>query len=360
VRGTLVSRRSFVRAAGSLFLAGLAPQQLFALERADAVFAAAYMDEQGRYGVATVAENGTIIDKSLLPGRAHGLAFDPNFRRVAAFARRPGTFAVILDQQRKAEPVVITSPEGRHFYGHGAFSPDGRLLYASENDFDNARGVIGLYDATGGFARIGEYPTYGIGPHDLSVSLDGKVLIAANGGIETHPDFGRTKLNLDHMEPSLALIDAATGSLIEKHDLPASLQQLSTRHIDLSSNGSIWFACQYQGPRDDLPPLIGRFGRGEAVRFIDLPDDVAIGLANYVGAIAVNRKEGMVAATSPRGGSYVLLDEKTGKLVKQVALNGASGVAAGPHGFGISTEGGRFDGLQSPVNWDQHIAPLKA
>jgi hypothetical protein len=30
----------------------------------------------------------------------------------------------------------------------------------------------------------------------MTVSDDGRMLIVANGGIETHPDFGRTKLNL--------------------------------------------------------------------------------------------------------------------------------------------------------------------
>ncbi|HZG31517.1 MAG TPA: DUF1513 domain-containing protein [Ensifer sp.] len=356
--GPLLSRRGFLRAAGSTFVAGLAPEKLFALERTDAVFAAAFMDPAGRFGLATIAEDGTIIDRSPLPHRAHGLAFDPHFNRVVAFARRPGTFAAIFDRTGRVAPVVIASPEGRHFYGHGTFSVDGRLLYASENDFDHARGVIGIYDATNGFARIGEHSTFGVGPHDLSISLDGKVLIAANGGIETHPDFGRTKLNLDRMEPSLALIDASSGALIEKHELPANLKQLSTRHIDLSASNDIWFACQYEGARDDLPPLVGRFRPGDALQFIELPEATARNLANYVGAIAVNRAEGLVAATSPRGGTYVVLEAKSGRLLREVRLTGASGIAAGPHGFGISTERGVFDDRQSQVNWDQHVVRL--
>ncbi len=355
MRSALLSRRSFIHSAGATFLAGLAPEKLFALERTDAVFAAAFMDAAGHFGLATLTEEGTIIDRNPLPNRAHGLAFDRNYNRVVAFARRPGTFAAIFDLNGQAAPIVIASPEGRHFYGHGTFSRDGRVLYASENDFDNARGVIGIYDATDSFARIGEYPTYGVGPHDLSISFDGTTLIAANGGIETHPDFGRTKLNLDRMEPSLALIDAATGSLIEKHELPPDFRQLSTRHIALAGHHEIWFACQYEGARDDLPPLIGRFRPGEALEFIYLPEQTARNLDNYVGAIAVNRKEGLVAATSPRGGSYVVLDAVSGTLVQEVKLAGASGVAAGHRGFGISTEGGLFNGRQSPVNWDQHV-----
>ncbi len=209
-------------------MAGLAPEKLFALERTDAVFAAAFMDAAGHFGLATLTEEGTIIDRTPCPtGR---MDWPSTATTTASSPLRGGRHvAAIFDLNGQAAPIVIASPEGRHFYGHGTFSRDGRVLYASENDFDNARGVIGIYDATDSFARIGEYPTYGVGPHDLSISFDGTTLIAANGGIETHPDFGRTKMNLDRMEPSLALIDAATGSLIEKHELPPDFRQLSTR-----------------------------------------------------------------------------------------------------------------------------------
>ncbi|MGO8070867.1 DUF1513 domain-containing protein, partial [Rhizobium leguminosarum] len=75
-----------------------------------------------------------------------------------------------------------------------------------------------------------------------TVSDDGRLRSVANGGIETHPDCGRTKLNLGEMQPSLALSDAATGALVEKHVLPVEGAELSTRHIDLDGPGRIWFA----------------------------------------------------------------------------------------------------------------------
>ena len=46
------------------------------------------------------------------------------------------------------------------------------------------------------FARVGEFPTHGVGPHELLLLGDGRTLAVANGGIETHPDFGRAKLNI--------------------------------------------------------------------------------------------------------------------------------------------------------------------
>lgn len=354
----LLDRRAFLRMAGAAWVATLSPAGALALSRTDAVFASGFRDKSGAFGLAVLTEDGTVIERTALPARSHGMAFSPVSGHLVAFARRPGTFALIIDQGRASAPVTIAAAEGRHFFGHGCFSPDGRLLYASENDFDANRGVIGLYDARVGYRRIGEYPTYGIGTHDLSVSDDGSLLIAANGGIATHPDFGRTKLNLDRMEPSLVLIDAATGALVERHGLPAELSRLSTRHVALDANGRIWFACQYEGPRNDLPPLVGRFSRGEALHFVDLPQETTAGLANYVGAIAVNRRQGLVGLTSPKGGRAVVLDARSGRVLREEALADAAGIAAGERDFAVSSYDGRFAQRSSDVAWDQHIARL--
>ena len=355
---TLIDRRSFIKAAGIPFLATLAPGSLHALERADAVFASAFRAHDGSYGIATVSERGEIIDRVALPARAHGMATSHATGMTVAFARRPGTFFMAFDPARRREPVVMHTPENRHFYGHGQFSPDGAILYASENDFDGNRGVIGLYDARNGFVRIGEYDAHGIGTHDMTVSDDGRLIVIANGGIETHPDFGRTKLNVDSMQPSLVLLDAASGQLIQKHTMPDQLRQLSTRHVDLGDDGRVWFACQYEGPRNDLPPLVGHFSKGEDLAFVDLPEQTTVRLANYVGAIAVNRRDGLVGLTSPNGNAAVTLDAKTGRVVSETTVREAAGVAPAIKGIAVSSYDGFFEAIRSDVAWDQHIARI--
>lgn len=359
-RRALIDRRLFVKAAGLAFVQSLTPRAAFALERTDAVFASGFRAPDGHYGIGLVSEDGTFIDEIRLLDRIHGLGHSAATGLTVAFARRPGTFAVIFDSLKRTEPVIISAPENRHFFGHGSFSPDGRLLYASENDFDANRGMIGVYDARDGFRRVGEFPAHGVGTHDMTVSDDGRFLLIANGGIETHPDFGRTKLNLDHMEPSLVIADAKTGELIEKHAMPDKLRQLSTRHLDISADGRVWFACQYEGPRNDLPPLVGHFARGEDVTFIDLPEETTTGLGNYVGAIAVNRGKGLVGLASPQGGFTVTLDAKTGKVISQARVADAAGIAAGKEGFAVSSYDGSFEKTRSPVAWDQHIVRIAA
>ncbi len=354
----LIDRRSFLKMAGAAWVASLQPDRAFALGKADALFASAFMAPDGSYGVATLTEAGEIVERTALPARAHGMTYSHVSRRAVAFARRPGTYAMILATDGAADPIVIAAAEGRHFYGHGCFSADGKLLYATENDFAANRGMIGIYDGTDAFARIGEFPTYGIGPHDMTLSADGRMLAIANGGIETHPDFGRTKLNLDHMEPSLTLVDTSTGALVQKHGLPDDLSRLSTRHVDIGPKGEIWFACQYEGARNDLPPLVGTFSRGEDLKFLQLPERTSEALANYVGAIAVNRTEGLVGLTSPKGGVAVTLDARTGAVLKEERVADAAGVAAAGHGFAVSSYDGRFRQEKSRVAWDQHIVRL--
>ncbi len=354
----LIDRRTFIKAAGLPFLASLAPRSLHALERTDAVFASGFRARDGSYGVATVSEEGEIIHRLALPKRAHGMTTSSVTGMTVAFARRPGTFFMAFHPHNRRHPIVMHTPENRHFYGHGQFSLDGSILYASENDFDGNRGVIGLYDARNGFRRIGEYDAHGIGTHDMTVSEDGQLIVIANGGIETHPDFGRTKLNIDAMEPSLVLLDATTGSLLQKHGLPEKLRQLSTRHVDLGRDGRIWFACQYEGPRNDLPPLVGSFSRGEDLRFIDLAQETTMRLANYVGAIAVNRRDGVVGLTSPNGNALVTLDENSGRVLSEVTLHEAAGVAPARKGIVASSYDGHFGTETSDVSWDQHIVRL--
>ncbi|WP_312417536.1 DUF1513 domain-containing protein, partial [Shinella sp.] len=92
-----IERRAFLRMAGVAFVAALAPRPSFALSRTDAVFASGYRDRDGTFGIAVLAEDGTIIDRTPLPARSHGMAFSPLTGHLVAFARRPGTFALVID-----------------------------------------------------------------------------------------------------------------------------------------------------------------------------------------------------------------------------------------------------------------------
>ncbi|EFG8200240.1 DUF1513 domain-containing protein, partial [Escherichia coli] len=254
----LIDRRDFLRSAGAGFLAALAPMSYARAMETDAVFATAFQKRDGTYGAAIFSEQGKLIYQIDLPERGHDISFDPVSKRSVVFARQPGSFMIVFDHTGMAKPLTIPSISGRHYYGHGAFSRDGALLYVTENDFENAAGVVGVYDATDGFRRTGEFPTYGVGPHELLLLEDGQTLAIANGGIETHPDFGRAELNLATMRPNFVFVDSRSGALIERHELPDTLHQLSIRHMATDEAGGVWFGCQHRGPVSERPLLVGK------------------------------------------------------------------------------------------------------
>jgi hypothetical protein len=358
----LTDRRQFMKAAGTAFAASLAPRQVYAFERADAVFATAYqIMKDGRCGVAVLSEDRKVLFTAPLPDRGHDVSFDPIARRSVVFARRPGTFAVVFDHAGKSEPLTITSPEGRHFFGHGTFSPDGKLLYATENDFDNAAGKIGVYDATDGFARIGEFATHGMDPHETLLLGDGRTLAICNGGIETHPDFGRQKLNIATMQPSFVFVDRVSGELLEKHELDPKLHQLSIRHMDVDERGTIWFSGQYEGPESDRPALIGKAGRGKALELVELDEKVLASFNNYTGAIAANRDAGTIAVSSPQGNALAILEAASGKLLRHETLTEVCGIAPDGGGFVATTGRGQVvsgNGGETSFDdwfWDNHV-----
>ena len=365
MRAPLIDRRDFIAGAGAAFLAGLAPRAAQAAASADAFFATAFMDRGGAYGLALLTERGEILHRAALPERGHDACVDPATGRVVVFARQPGTFAAVIDRDMRKPPLTIASVPGRHFFGHGAFSPDGALLYATENDYDAAAGMVGIYDARDGFARIGEFPTHGVGPHEILLLADGRTLAVANGGIETHPDFGRAKLNIATMKPSLVFLDRAGGGLLGRHELPPELHQLSIRHMDEDATGTVWFGCQYEGAASDEPPLVGKARPGGELELVGLPEAVLRGFRNYVGSVAVNRSAGAVAFSSPQGNCLAVLDAATGNLRSVASLREVCGIAPEGGGFLATTGAGEVilpDGATDEVAglvFDNHILRLR-
>ncbi|MCZ7594998.1 MAG: DUF1513 domain-containing protein [Hyphomicrobium sp.] len=237
----------------------------------------------GSYSVVVLSLDGTVLRELPLEGRGHDIALDKPSGQAVVFARRPGSFALAFDLHDRRQPVLFTTPANRHFYGHGVFGRDGRLLYATEHDNDTRDGLIGIYDASGGYRRIGEFPTYGIDPHEVILLADGKTLAVANGGIETHIETGREKLNLSTMQPSLAFIDSASGRLLSQHMQRASLHKLSIRHLAQDARGLVWFGCQWEGGRGDAGARRMRRPRSAAA-------DRRAGKADGCGAGRVHRR----------------------------------------------------------------------
>lgn len=334
MRSTGIDRRTFLALAG---VAALPFGRSFAREP-ESLYLGARVNG-ARYEVAVIDELGT--DRLVLPleARGHSFAIDAPRRTAVAFARAPGRFAVAFDVDGRGEPVAIAAAPDRHFFGHGIFTPDGRLMLATENDYAGERGVTGIYDATDGFKRIGEITTDGIGPHEALLMGDGPTMCVANGGILTHPDYDGIKLNLPEMEPSLVYVDIAHGEVVEKVGLARELHQLSIRHMALDKRGDVWFGCQYEGDPSHFPPLVGRHRRGREIELFRAPDAVHKAMRNYIGSVAIDATGEMLATSSPHGGLIAFWDTGSGAYLGMTELADGCGVAPLSAGEVLATSG---------------------
>lgn len=329
-------------------------------------YLAAAKHPDGSYRLHGLSDRGQIVFDMPLPDRGHAAAAHPIRPEAVAFARRPGTFAVVIDCLGQKITAQLNTPRGRHFYGHGAFSADGSLLFTTENDFEAGQGMIGVWDVNNGYQRISEFVSGGVGPHDILRLPDSDILVVANGGIDTHPDTGRTKLNLSVMAPNLTYLNS-NGSVVEQVSLAPEMHQNSIRHLTVQKDGLIAFAMQWQGELGAGYPLLGLHQRGTAVRLQSAPLELHAGMLGYGASVAFSGDDQNVAFSSSTGGQVQIFDVASGDYLQSYFSNDVSGLSKSSEGFTVSTGTGEIVSLKGnqPVwrarhnqSWDNHLISI--
>ncbi|MDO6588811.1 DUF1513 domain-containing protein [Loktanella sp. D2R18] len=355
----MTSRRQFL---AGLLATGLVPKPTWADAGSPQYLSAGALSD-GSYVLCGIGAPNDVLFQIPLPARGHAAAAHPTRPEAVAFARRPGTFAIVIDCATGMEKSNMAAPEGRHFYGHGAFSADGHWLFTTENDFEAGQGRVGVWDVQAGYRRVDEFASGGVGPHEIKRMPGTNTLVIANGGIDTHPDSGRTKLNIATMEPNLTYIQ--DGQIVDSVALSHDLHKNSIRHIDIA-DGQVAFGMQWQGDGEQNV-LAGLHRQGGAINLLTAPTAQSRQMRGYVGSIAFSRGGKHIALTSPVGGVTQVYDVATNMLSHQFIAPDAGGVAARGAGF-IITNGqgqlGQIDqgalhiGAGVSLAWDNHIVPV--
>lgn len=358
------SRRRFLQ--GSAFAAtALAIGACGALARQTEYVGVASVQE-GVFACVGIDAHGRECFRTLLPGRGHETVLIPHSKSVLVLARRPGTYAVRIDLASGAIMEQVQAAEGRHFYGHGVCSTDGRWLITSENDYVHGRGVLVVRDAQS-LVVLDEYSSFGIGPHDLALLSDGRTLVVANGGIVSHPDKPRLRLNPQHLDSSLALIDIGSGALIDHFRLPdphAGIRHLGV-HTRANGQDEVVIATQRLATEPSEAPLIWLL-KDEGFVVMRAPQGSWQQMNNYTASVAVAGR--VAAVSSPRGHQLTFWDIETAEFLHRVHLKDVAGlgvvgdefVASNGRGevyrFDVKTQKMRrvvrFQGLR----WDNHLS----
>ena len=359
----MTTRRAFLAAMAA---SALTPRLSWA-DAGSPAFLACAREPSGQHALFGIDIMGHDVFRVPLPGRGHAGAAHPVAPEAVGFARRPGTFALVIDCARGEVLHRLESPEGRHFMGHGTFLQGGAILATLENDYITTRGKIGLWSRAEGYRRIGEIETHGVGPHEALQMKDG-TLVVANGGIQTDPrvEDGRGKLNLPVMKPSLAYI-TPEGELLEQVFLDPELHLNSIRHLAMTEDELVGFAMQWEGDSMDAPPLLGLHRRGwSAAKLAEAPLGEQLAMQAYAGSVALSGDGQLFGITSPRGGRLHLFDREA-TFVASHHRPDICGLAAGPEGF-LATDGlgGVWHATATEFQpfahveraWDNHVVTL--
>jgi uncharacterized protein len=249
----------------------------------------------------------------------HGFAFDPRApTRVAVFEKK-GPGACVIDVATGVTERALAAGEGRQFYGHGAFSADGALLYATESVLtEGGRGVLVVRDGRT-LEALGELGTHGFSPHDCQLLDDGKTMVVANGG----GPYGVRGASL----PCVTYVDVSTGKLLEKIAIPSPL--FNAGHVAVSERGDLVIVS---APRDGVAgePALGavtlRLGRRKPF-VIERPEAIVARMLGEALSVALDADATMALATHPLGDCVTAWSLRDGSSLAVIELAEARGVA---------------------------------
>ncbi|EDY86554.1 twin-arginine translocation pathway signal [gamma proteobacterium HTCC5015] len=327
-----------------------------------AAFISAADDQRGGHHLVGLDRHGEIAFDLQTAQRGHGSAVNPHHPQVVYFARRPGTELTSVNWRNGQVTRQQTAHAKRHFVGHGDFSADGRYLYTPENDVEHGRGVISVRDAQT-LQVLEEYPSHGVGPHEVHTLPNSQTLIVANGGILTE---GRKKLNIDTMQPTLSYVDLDSGQLLHEHRLDDP--QKSLRHFDVNPQGEVAIGAQIQNDNRQTGLIYTQLGEEKlnAVSGIAWPQ-----LDGYIGSVTWAGDASLFAATTPRGHCVTLWDSRNRQLIKRLPIRDVCGLGwdAVQSRFVLTSGTGNIYQISVPdlkarviaqhpgYRWDNHLVP---
>ena len=249
---------------------------------------------------------------------AHGVIKNPFAEERVVVFEKKGPGSAEIDLKANEIATRINPAKGCEFYGHGAYSQDGRLLYATEYEKSSYEGKMTIRDAKD-FSVIDEFPTYGEWPHDCQFIEDGKVVAITNGGG-----------NIDGgAKPCVTFVDVAKGTLVEK--ITFDNPQINAGHLMLSTNLDLAVTHAMREGLDNRKALgaLSLRPRGEKFKTMLSPAGVTSAMKGETLSLCMHEESNVVAATNPYGdpdGLVTFWNYETGEFVKKFEIEQPRGV----------------------------------
>lgn len=272
----------------------------------------------------------------------------------------------------------VSAVHGRHFYGHAALDKDQRIWF-TENQYETQQSILSCrHTLSDGLSQVPslDIHTATTGAHQLAFLSGGEVAAVCMGGIATHPDHPRKKLNIDTMQSSLQFWDVYQQHKVLEQFPPNP--QLSIRHLDVTQTAegkdTVIAAAQFQGPAYEVWPLLYRVAdTGDQLQAFNAPDAVWQSMKRYVASVATEGQYAVI--TCPKANSVHLFSLDTMNWLHSITIPDAGGVVAiGNDRFLITNGLGEIICVKSKnsnlllehkvqlsnTRWDNHVSSVSA
>ncbi len=254
----------------------------------------------------------------------HGIAAHPLQPHVVMAFEKHGKGCCQIDLRARRVTATVQTVDANEFYGHGAYSSDGRHFFCTETAVaDGYRGLLVVRDSRS-FAALGELPTGGKEPHDCVLINGGETLVVTNGG--GHIDNGGL--------PSVTYVDVGTRSVLRT--LRFTDAGINAGHVWVGSKGQLAIVS---APRQGLdagdPKVHGAlslFTPGEDAQPRTVSAHGAADMRGEVLSVALHEPSMVVGATDPDGNLLSFWDFNTGRLLK------SHRDLPGPRGIGVTLD----------------------
>ena len=206
----------------------------------------------------------------------------------------------------------VKAGEGREFYGHSAFSPDGKLWYCTEANTEDGSydGVLAVRDAASLELRDKTFPTHGVSPHDCILIDDGDTLVITNGG---------GPVSAADAPAGVAYVNVKTGEA--RKVLKFKDSKINAGHITMTSRGElVCVSAPREGIADTSDDWRGAitFYHPDKDQFVTADDPIRQKMKGETLSVAIHEETMVVGATNPSGDLVTFWDFKTGKLIKAI------------------------------------------
>ncbi|GLR69922.1 DUF1513 domain-containing protein [Agaribacter marinus] len=295
------------------------------------VFISCASNRQNEHFVVAFTQAG-ILSQTKIPVRGHDcIPMTSKANQAVVIGRRPDTFAAVIDIAEGKIIRTFASEAKHHFYGHGRLICDDQYLVTTENAYEAGDGYLVVRD-TESLKVLNRCKSGGIGPHDIAVlpnsqnqagAINALKLVVANGGILTHPDYPRIKLNIDSMQSNISIVNLFNGE-IENH-IDAPNKAVSLRHVDVNENQQIVVAGQHQHKHHGNTPLVfSAIPNDEYLQPFDLPSSTWQSMKGYTASAKVSSTSAFVS--SPRGHKLYVFDLASNALAQTIHMRDVAGL----------------------------------